>query len=309
MVRQQPGRGRQLLSDGRSDRKPGTQRAAVLGSPVAHSLSPALHRAAYDALGLQGWDYGRHEVDEAGLAGFVEDLDASWRGLSLTMPLKEAAFAVADEVSETARRCRAINTLVPTPGGWVGDNTDVHGIVAALRAAGVGTPTTATVIGAGATARSALVAMAQLGVRGEVVVAARDEDKGAALADEMTGLGLDLTVEYLPGWPHRPFPHGSVVISTLPAGAGNEAAAAALPDADRRLVGPEVSEFDGVTLLDVVYAGWPTPLATAARRQGATVVNGAQMLLHQAVRQVQLMTGRSAGPDVVAAMAAALPAL
>lgn len=308
MVRQQPGRGRQLLSDGRSDRKPGTQRAAVLGSPVAHSLSPALHRAAYDALGLQGWEYGRHEVDEAGLAGFVEDLDASWRGLSLTMPLKEAAFEVADEVSETARRCRAINTLVPTPAGWVGDNTDVHGIVAALHAAGVGEPSTATVIGAGATARSALVALAQLGVRGEVVVAARDEEKGAALADEMTGLGLHLTVEHLPGWPHRPFPPGSVVISTLPAGGGNLAAAAPLPGPDAPVDAAD-QPLSEVTVLDVVYAGWPTPFASAALRAGATVVPGTAMLLHQAVRQVQLMTGRSVGPDVVAAMAAALPAL
>ena len=98
-------------------------RAAVLGSPVAHSLSPALHQTAYAALGLEDWTYDRFEVDEGGLAPFVEGLGESWRGLSLTMPLKVAAFAVADEVSGLAREAGAINTLVRRGSGWAADNT------------------------------------------------------------------------------------------------------------------------------------------------------------------------------------------
>lgn len=249
-------------------------RAAVLGSPVAHSLSPALHQAAYAALGLEDWTYDRFEVDEGGLAPFVEGLDESWRGLSLTMPLKVAAFAVADEVSGLAREAGAINTLVRTESGWAGDNTDVHGIVAALRDAGVGTPGSATIIGSGATARSALLALRELGA-GSVRVAARN---AAAVAD----LAPLAPVEHVPlaDWAKG---ESAVVVSTVP-GPGAAAATKALGDAD----------LPGVTLLDVVYADWPTPLARAAADAGATVVSGLEMLVHQAAEQFRLFTGHEA---------------
>ncbi|MGH3613741.1 MAG: shikimate dehydrogenase, partial [Pseudonocardia sp.] len=113
------------------------RRAAVLGSPIAHSLSPVLHHAAYAALGLDGWNYGAHECDESGLGGFVAGLGPEWAGLSLTMPLKRVALEVADQVSALAAATGAANTLVAGPGGWVADNTDVAGIVGALRDAGV----------------------------------------------------------------------------------------------------------------------------------------------------------------------------
>ena len=246
-------------------------RAAVLGSPVAHSLSPALHQAAYAALGLEDWTYDRFEVDEGGLAPFVEGLDESWRGLSLTMPLKVAAFAVADEVSGLAREAGAINTLVQTESGWAGDNTDVHGIVAALRDAGVGTPGSATIIGSGATARSALLALRELGA-GSVRVAARN---AAAVAD----LAALAPVEHVPlaEWAKG---ESAVVVSTVP-GPGAAAATAALGGSD----------LTGVTLLDVVYADWPTPLARAAAGAGATVVSGLEMLVHQAAEQFRIFTG------------------
>ena len=249
-------------------------RAAVLGSPVAHSLSPALHQAAYAALGLEDWTYDRFEVDERRLAPFVEGLDESWRGLSLTMPLKVAAFAVADEVSGLAREAGAINTLVRTESGWAGDNTDVHGIVAALRDAGVGTPGSATIIGSGATARAALLALRELGA-GSVRVAARN---AAAVAD----LATLAPVEHVPlaDWAKG---ESAVVVSTVP-GPGAAAATEALGDAD----------LPGVTLLDVVYADWPTPLARAAADAGATVVSGLEMLVHQAAEQFRLFTGHEA---------------
>ena len=132
-------------------------RAAVCGSPIRHSLSPVLHRAAYRALGLTDWTYDRVELSADELAPWVSGLDESWRGLSLTMPLKEAAFAVAQTVTELARMVGSINTLVRTPSeGWSAHNTDVVGIERALAEAGLGLgrdAAQAVIVGAGATAR------------------------------------------------------------------------------------------------------------------------------------------------------------
>lgn len=276
MVREQPG---PVLTP--------TLHAGVLGSPIRHSLSPTLHRAGYAAAGLTDWDYTAHEVDEGGLAPFVAGLDVMWRGLSVTMPLKVAAFDVADEVSELARRAGAINTLARTDTGWVGDNTDVYGIVAALRDAEISEPARAFVLGSGATARSALLALQELDA-GEVVVAARDQAKAAALRDAVPGAG-DVQVAPLRSWTSGA---PQVVVSTLPGGSAGTAVAEAIGDAD----------LTGVVLLDVVYADWPTPLARAAAERGATVVSGLEMLVHQAARQFELFTGATAP---VAAMQAA----
>ena len=262
-------------------------RAAVLGSPIGHSLSPTLHRAGYAAAGLPDWHYSAHDVDEGGLASFVDGLGEEWRGLSLTMPLKVAAFDLAAEVTDTAREAHAINTLVRTDSGWAADNTDVHGIVAALRDAGVDRPRSARIIGAGATARSALLALRALGGH-EVAVGVRAEAKGIAIADSVRDLGLDLEVVHLASWGYEARSRAEVVISTVPGGPGNAAAAAALgvPGDPWMLV--------GTTLLDVVYADWPTPLGRAAAAHGARVVSGLEMLVHQAARQFELFTGAPA---------------
>ena len=140
------------------------RRAAVLGSPIAHSLSPALHRAAYAQLGLN-WTYDAFEVDEAGLPAFIAGLDLSWAGLSLTMPLKERVIDLLDDVDDVAASVRAVNTVVPYGTRWRGTNTDVTGMVRALQEAGAAADLrTATLLGTGATARSAIAALAQLGV-------------------------------------------------------------------------------------------------------------------------------------------------
>ncbi|HEY5249275.1 MAG TPA: shikimate dehydrogenase, partial [Dermatophilaceae bacterium] len=124
------------------------RRAAVLGSPISHSLSPVLHVAAYRALGLSHWSYEAHEVKAPALRRFVRGLGPQWAGLSLTMPLKEVAFEVADEVSDLAREVGAINTLVRrADGGWSGHNTDVYGVSQALREAGCAQVTSAVVLG------------------------------------------------------------------------------------------------------------------------------------------------------------------
>ncbi|WP_404382288.1 shikimate dehydrogenase [Knoellia locipacati] len=262
-------------------------RAAVLGSPVSHSLSPALHTAAYAALGLSQWTYDRREVTETELAGVVEGLDEEWRGLSLTMPLKEVAFQVVATATEVARAAGAINTLVRRDdGGWDGANTDVAGIVGAL--AHVDHEGAASILGSGATARSAALALVELGVR-DVTVAARNADTAAAVVSLLADRGVTATHVPLEEWARQP---RRLVVSTLaPAASGT--AADALSAA-----GPG-SKLAGTTLMDVVYADWPTPLARAAQARGAEVVSGLDMLVHQAAVQVELFTGARPPLDVM----------
>ncbi|WP_461029536.1 shikimate dehydrogenase family protein, partial [Streptomyces sparsus] len=167
-------------------------RAAVLGSPIAHSLSPVLHRAAYRELGLTDWTYDRFEVDEAGIGPFLADLDGSWAGLSLTMPLKRAVIPLLDEVSDTASAVEAVNTVVFTDDGRRrGDNTDVPGMLAALRERGVERVDRATVLGAGATASSALAALARI-CSGPVTACVRSEARAAEMRSWGNRLGLDV---------------------------------------------------------------------------------------------------------------------
>lgn len=278
-----------------------THRAGVVGAPVEHSLSPVLHRAAYAALGLTGWSYERFRIGGEGdldLRTFVEDLGGDWVGLSVTMPNKEPALELAVAATEQARRIGAANTLVRREDGWVAANTDPDGIVESLLEAGVGTVRRAVVLGSGATARSALDALARLGCR-EVRLAVRGEVRPptAALAARLgmtDGRGEPVTVRLGdPGAVSRACAESAVVVSTLPAGSPLGAEAGFDPETD----------LTSTVLLDAVYADWPTPLARWAGACGARVVPGSEMLLHQAAAQVELMTGRSAP---VEAMRAAL---
>ncbi len=256
-------------------------RAAVLGSPIAHSLSPALHAAAYAALGLADWHYGRHECVEAGLPAFVDGLGPEWAGLSLTMPLKRVALEVADEVTPLAAATGAANTLVLRDGRRVAHNTDVHGIVAAL--AGVEPGSRAVVLGAGGTAQAALAALRELGVD-DVAVLVRDTGRTAELRAAAERLGVAPVVDDALADPVRAraaLAGADVVISTLPRGAADDLHAPA------------------AVVLDVVYSPWPTPFAGAAGAQGARVVSGLEMLLHQAVAQVELMTGHPGPVDTM----------
>jgi shikimate dehydrogenase len=262
-----------------------TRRAAVLGSPIGHSLSPVLHTAAYRALGLSDWLYGAHEVSESALRGFVTGLGPEWAGLSLTRPLKEVAFEVADDVSELAREVGAINTLVRrADGGWRGENTDVYGVAQALREAGCTHVVRSLVIGSGATARSVVAALATLGcqkltfaVRSAARPETLDQARRAGLEVDVVGLGeVSQVTDRLGDAP--------VVVSTLPADALSPGGLTG------RMI-PAGSRLQDHLLLDVVYAGWPTPLARTFTEAGASVVSGFEMLLHQAAEQVHLMTG------------------
>jgi shikimate dehydrogenase len=270
-----------------------TRRAAVLGSPIRHSLSPVLHRAAYAALGLEGWSYEAVETGEAELAGFVAGLDDGWAGLSLTMPLKRVALDVADTVSPLAEATGAANTLVLGPDGRYADNTDVVGIVEALRAGGIEKVERAVVLGAGGTAQAALAALRELGAP-EPTVLVREPRRAGELLDAAERLdvrpdvqGLLTDVEAAA----RLLDGADVVISTLPAGAADELAGARWRDR--------------TVVLDVVYAPWPTALAAGAAVAGCRIASGLDMLLHQAAAQVELMTGHEAP---VGAMRTALDA-
>lgn len=139
-------------------------RAVVIGSPIAHSLSPLIHEAAYRSVGLDTWSYGRAEVSAAEVPGFLDSADADVRGVSVTMPCKEAALASATTRTALAEDVGAANTLVRAGDGWHADNTDVVGVVEALRAAGFGAGSAAVVLGSGATARSVVAALSELGV-------------------------------------------------------------------------------------------------------------------------------------------------
>ena len=264
-------------------------RAAVLGSPIGHSLSPALHRAAYTALGL-AWTYDPIELLPADLPAFLAGLDDQWAGLSLTMPLKQTVLPLLHEASELVRITGAANTVVLTGSERRGHNTDVAGIVVALREAGLASPRRGAVLGAGATAASALAALAELGCS-QVCVYARSLERAAGLRAVAEHLDLTLQIAVLTA--DLVDPGCDVVVNTTPAGALDEVVSRARP-----LEGSPM-------LLDVVYHPWPTPLAALFTGAGATVVPGLAMLLHQAAAQVELMTGR---PAPLAAMRAALPA-
>jgi len=254
-------------------------KAAVLGSPIAHSLSPALHRAAYAGLGLDDWTYEAVECDEAALAAFVTSRGPDWAGLSLTMPLKRTVLPLLDHTDPLAVIAGGANTVVFRPDGRYGYNTDVQGIVDALTEAGAAAPGSVTIIGAGATACSALAALAELGAPAADVVV-RDPSRAADLL--AAAERLHVAVRLLPLTALTDAAPG-LVISTVPAGA-----------ADGYAERIRATGRAPAAVLDVVYDPWPTPLAQAASAAGAVVANGFAMLLHQAAAQVELMTGKPA---------------
>lgn len=259
---------------------PAPCRAAVLGSPIAHSLSPVLHRAAYAALGLDDWTYIAIECDEAGLPALLASRDRPWAGLSLTMPLKRAVLPLLDRTEPLAVEVGGANTVVFADGQRHGYNTDVPGMVAALAEAGVSAPASVTVLGAGATACATLAALRATGLAA-VVVHVRDQARAGDLLAAASR--LDMAVEL------RPFGSqvrdGDLLISTVPAGAADFYAERALAGGP----GP-------TAVLDVVYSPWPTALAQAAAKSGAAVIGGFDLLLHQAARQFELMTGVEPAP-------------
>ncbi|WP_159919306.1 MULTISPECIES: shikimate dehydrogenase [Nocardia] len=264
-----------------------SRKAAVLGKPIAHSRSPQLHLAAYRALGLN-WTYERIECSAEQLPGLVDGLGPEWVGLSVTMPGKEAALAYANERTERAVLVGSANTLVRTEGGWRADCTDVDGVLGALRGAGVEELTEGVVLGAGGTARPALLALSELGAK-TVTVVARDPGRARGALELAERLGMIAALAAFEAGPLQGIcAAAGAVVSTVPTPAA-------------AVVAPAVAEAPVV--LDAIYNPWPTPLAEAVERAGHTVVSGLQMLLNQAYGQVELFTGQ---PAPRAEMAAAM---
>jgi shikimate dehydrogenase len=257
----------------------------VLGKPVGHSLSPVIHNAGYAAAGLAGWSYSAIECAEAELPDLVAGLGPEWAGLSLTMPLKEVALAVAAEVSPVAAAVGAANTLVRrADGSWYADNTDVPGMVESLRAAGVTAVRSVAVLGAGGTARAGLAAAQALGATDITVYARRAE-----AVDELRTTGVSVRAA---AWTDATAcGDADIVISTVPKGVADPLAVA-------------VSWRPSTVLFDVVYHPWPTALAAAAQAAGCPVVSGLDLLLAQAVGQFEQFTGvRAPVPAMRAALA------
>jgi shikimate dehydrogenase len=280
------------------------RKAAVLGFPVEHSRSPQLHLAAYRALGLDDWTYDRIACTADELPSVVSGFGPEWVGVSVTMPGKFAALRFADERTERAQLVGSANTLVRTESGWRADNTDVDGVAGALDHRR--DLRRAIVLGSGATAPAAVVALAGLGVT-DITVAARNQHRAARLLELGATLGArthfadladtnladtnlidtnlidtNLIDTSLAGQIER----AEVLVSTIP----SEAAAL------------YASSFAMVpVLLDAIYDPWPTPLAQAVANAGGQVVGGLQMLLHQAYSQVEQFTGRPAPRQQMAA--------
>lgn len=276
----------------------------MLGDPIVHSLSPVLHRAGYAEVGLD-WSYDACRVPTDGLPDFLAGLDETWRGLSLTMPLKRTAIAQCDSLSTEAKRAGAANTLVLVDGQVHGDNTDVPGAVVALRGAGVDAVGGVTILGGGATATSVGLACLDLGAQ-SVRLLVRSPERAIETAEVLRGhdrLGLSgpsveivamSSASVATGHSSDDVPEGDLVVNTLPASAQTADLVAATASA--------------AALFDVIYDPWPTPLAAAARERGQVLVGGLDLLVAQAVLQFEQFTGlpvdaavmRAAGEDALA---------
>ncbi|GAA2069923.1 shikimate dehydrogenase [Aeromicrobium halocynthiae] len=250
------------------------RRCGVVGHPVAHSLSPAMHRAAYVHLGLD-WTYDAVDVAPGALHAHVRGLDDTWRALSVTAPHKRDALALAESADDVATLVGGANTLL-LDGSVRAANTDVPGAVAALRERGIGELGTVRVLGAGATAASLAVAVRELGAeRLELVV--RDADRARETVGVAEQVGLRVGVH---GFGDAEGPgETDLLVSTIP-GAGLVDGLGADPG----------SWLDGaLAVFDVVYDPWPTRVTSAAVAAGLPTVTGLDLLAHQAAEQVRLM--------------------
>ncbi|MDO5671942.1 MAG: shikimate dehydrogenase [Actinomycetaceae bacterium] len=262
---------------------------AVIGHPITHSLSPVIHAAAYDSLGLD-WEYKSFDVSKEDAVPFLQALDPQCRGLSVTMPNKQVIIPALDHVDGLAKALGSVNTVVSISGALTGFNTDVHGVVAALNEIGADTskPKRAVIIGGGATASSVIAAMTQMGIADISVVARRHGGPGSAVFAAMT---LDLEVRAIP-WNatkavHEHLALADLIVSTVPAGVADCWADTPLKP--------------GVFFLDVVYDQWPTRLAGHVVSRGGLVAPGWRMLLHQGHAQVKLFTSYEADLQIMSA--------
>lgn len=276
------------------------KQAGVVGYPVSHSLSPVIHNAGYQTLGLSNWHYTYYEIPEDSFLEFITALPEQVYGLSVTMPHKINAFTLADRHSEWAKLSRVANTLIREGDGWFADNTDIYGITEALTkpikdsfgfseelSKSMTTGLNGAVIGSGATAKSAVLAFRELGIR-QIQIYARNYETARNLAGFGQDLDLDIFVKPLAEWD---LGNAEIHVVTLPPGHG------VIPK-DKKLrellTTATVTSKKPRILLDIVYKNWPTEVAKIAKESGVLVVNGLEMLIYQAAKQFELMTDKPA---------------
>ncbi|RYB95649.1 shikimate dehydrogenase [Nocardioides oleivorans] len=262
----------------------GGRRCGVLGDPIAHSLSPVLHRAGYAALGLD-WAYDAHRVPSGGLGDFLAGLDDTWRGLSLTMPLKREVVPLVDRLTDRARLAGAVNTLLLEESGErVGDNTDLPGAAAAIRERTTMPLSSAAILGGGATAGSVGLALAALGVT-SMDVLVREESRARETVDVLRSHPAGVVVRTARLDAAEAIA-ADVVVSTIPATAQTDALVARCADVP--------------VVFEALYDPWPTPLAASVPEDGDRVlVSGLDLLVHQAALQLELFTGLEAPLDAM----------
>ncbi|MSO42779.1 MAG: shikimate dehydrogenase [Candidatus Planktophila sp.] len=246
-------------------------KAAVLGSPIAHSLSPLLHTIAYAELGIEG-DYTRVEIKSGELGAFLARCDDSWNGFSLTMPLKEEVLGFTKEVSDLAIRIRSANTLVKRQGEWSAITTDVSGFTHALAAHGIDACGDVLIIGGGATARAAAAACDGMATR--ITVMNRSLSRIEAISNTIEISDLDFIA-----WDDATiFESVDLIISTTPEGA-SDALTASFPS------------HPTAVFFDVVYKPWPTAALATWSQRGGQIIDGLDLLIHQGIDQVALFSG------------------
>lgn len=260
----------------------GPRKAAVLGSPIAHSRSPQLHLAAYRALGLDDWTYERIECTADQLPALVGGFGPEWVGVSVTMPGKFAALAFAEQRTARAELVGSANTLVRVPNGWRADNTDIDGVTGALG------PVSghAMVLGAGGTAPAVIAGLAEMGAQ-RITVVARNAQRAAPMVELARRSGVEAGWYAIDGAELADrVVDVDVMVNTVPADA----------------VAPYVPSLARIPLLlDAIYDPWPTPLAAAVESAGGRVISGLQMLLNQAFAQVEQFTGQPAPKEAMRA--------
>lgn len=259
-------------------------RAAVLGDPVEHSLSPLLHNAGYRAAGLDDWEYTRRRCPRGQLAGIVGGSGPEYAGVSVTMPGKFEALEFADEVTDRASAVGSANTLVRRPeGGWRADNTDVDGVHGALDELTGRNPEgpaarirRAVLLGAGGTAHAVLFALVERGV--ERVDVVNRSDRYDELVGLVEGSGTEMVFRRWDEDLRALSVAADAVVSTVPAS----------------IADPYAEDLGHAPVLDVVYNPRPTKLCVAASANGFLTAAGHVMLAHQAFGQFEQFTGMDA---------------
>ena len=246
-------------------------KAAVLGSPIAHSLSPRLHNAAYKFLNIPG-TYSSFDVPMGNLQNFLSDKADSWSGFSLTMPLKEEALSCVNVIDPLVHRIKSGNTLVNEDGAWKLFSTDVIGFRNSWKLHNADVPSSVLIIGAGATARAAAAAFDSASSRIQVVH--RNPDREMSMRDCV----LESSIDFLPWKFDEKFLEADLVINTTPK--------FALDDFSHTL-----SSLPSGVFFDVLYDPWPTQFAQRWSQLGGTVIGGLELLIAQGVEQIKFFTG------------------